>query len=103
MLSRPDGGTAIGKSDHRQLTVIGRDRAEQFRPATGRQDPARPQIADPPTPVACQPVVLEAGRLQSLALPGLDGVAPQPQDFHDSPPRPGRGPYPASAAPEVCP
>ena len=36
------------------------------------------------------PVVLEAGRLQPLALQGLDGVAPQPQDFHDSPLRPSR-------------
>jgi hypothetical protein len=90
MLPRPDGGTAIGKSDHRQLTVIGRGRAEQFRPATGSQDPARPQIADPPVPVAHQPVVFEAGRLQPLALQGLDGVAPQPQDFHDPPLRPSR-------------
>ncbi|HYB14305.1 MAG TPA: hypothetical protein VEF71_02380, partial [Streptosporangiaceae bacterium] len=40
--------------------------------------------------VAHQPVVLEAGRLQPLALQGLDGVAPQPQDFHDSPLRPSR-------------
>ena len=37
-----------------------------------------------------QPVVLEAGRLQPLALQGLDGVAPQPQDFHDPPLRPSR-------------
>jgi hypothetical protein len=46
-LPRPGGGTAIGRSDHRQLTITGRGRAEQFRPATGSQDPARPHIADP--------------------------------------------------------